>query len=133
VGAKVTRWAPVEVADRVSAPALFILAQDEELFANTNNGQLACERVAGPRKLVMLPKITHYGVFGAERARSTARAIDWFDRYLAPANAPATGATARKEPERGPCNPPPEPPKGEEDPNGSGEARRAQDASARFN
>ncbi len=133
VGAKVVRWAPVEQADQVTAPALFVLAQKEELFANANNGQLACERVMGPRKMVMLPNITHYGIYGAERQRAITISIDWFDRYLKPAGAPTRAPVNRKEPERGACNPPPVPPKGEEDANGSGEGHRAQDASGRFN
>lgn len=133
VGAKLMRWAPVDEAGLVTTPALFVLAQNEELFANANNGQLACERVMGPRKLVMLPKITHYGVYGAERQRAVTAAIDWFDRFLKPPGAPTRVPVNRKEPERGECNPPPEPPKGEEDPNGSGEARKVQDATGRYN
>ena len=133
VGNKVVRWAPVEEADRVSAPALFVLAQDEELFSNTNNGQLACERVMGPRKMVMVAGITHYGVYGAARGRAITSAIDWFDRYLKPAGAPTRIPVNRKEPERGACNPPPVPPKGDEDANGSGPGHKAQDASARYN
>lgn len=127
VGAKLVRWAPVEQADRVAAPALFVLAQKEELFSNTNNGQLACERVTGPRKLMMFPGITHYGVYGAERQRAVTAAIGWFDRYLK-----AAGAPTGKDPERGPCNPPPVPPKGEADAN-SGAGHRAQNASGRWN
>jgi dienelactone hydrolase len=129
VGANVVRWAPVELANRVSAPALFVLAENEELFANTNNGQLACERVTGPRKMVMLPNITHYGIYDAERKRAITLAIDWFDKYLKAANTPAKN----KEPERGECSPPPEPPKGETDDDGSGEGHRSPDASARWN
>jgi len=132
VGAKVVRWAPVEQAGHVTAPALFVLAQDEELFSNTNNGQLACERVQGPRKMVMLPKITHYGIYGAERERAVVAAIDWFDRYLKPRGAPTRVPINLKEPERGECNPPPLPPKGEEEKNGSGEGHREQATSGRF-
>lgn len=133
VGAKVVRWAPVEQADQVTAPALFVLAQNEELFANANNGQLACERVMGPRKMMMLPNITHYDIYGAERTRAITAAIDWFDRYLKPPGAATRVPVSRKEPERGACNPPPVPPKGEEDPNGSGKGHRAQNASGRWN
>ena len=133
VGNKVVRWAPVEQAGRVTAPALFVLAQNEELFSNANNGLLACERVMGPRKMVMLPKITHYGVYGAERERAIRAAIDWFDRYLKAAGAPTRIPINRKEPERGECTPPPEPPSGEEDPVGSGEAPKRQDGTGRYN
>jgi hypothetical protein len=129
VGATVVRWAPVELANRVSAPALFILAENEELFANANNGQLACERVTGPRKMVMLPNITHYDIYNAERKRAITLAIGWFDKYLKAAGTPVKN----KEPERGECSPPPEPPKGETDDDGSGEGHRAPDASARWN
>jgi dienelactone hydrolase len=133
VGAKVVRWAPVEQASKVTAPALFVLAKNEELFANANNGQQACERILGPRKMVMLPDITHYGVYGAERTRAITAAIDWFDRYLKPAGSPTRTPINRKEPERGECNPPPVPPAGEEDPNGSGPGHKAQSTSTRFN
>jgi dienelactone hydrolase len=129
VGANVLRWAPVELSNRVSAPALFVLAENEELFSNTNNGQLACERVTGPRKMVMLPNITHYGIYGAERKRAIALTIEWFDKYLKPGGAPIDN----KQPERGECSPPPEPPKGEEDADGSGEGHRTPDTSARWN
>lgn len=131
VGNKAVRWAPVEDASLVSAPALFILAEKEELFANANNGQLACERVSGPRKLMMLPKITHYGIYGSERPRAIGGAIEWFDRYLKSASAAPRGEP--KPAERGECFPPPEPPKGEEDTQGSGPSRRVQDASGRWN
>jgi dienelactone hydrolase len=130
VGNKVVRWAPVDQADQVTAPALFVLAEKEELFSNTFNGQMACERVQGPRKLVMLPNVTHYHIYGAERARAVKLAIDWFDRYLKPATSKAAN---HKEPERGACNPDPVPPKGEEDKDGSGEGHRAPPTSGRFN
>jgi uncharacterized protein len=126
VGANVVRWAPVEFAGRVTTPALFILAENEELFANANNGQLACERITGPRKLVMLPNITHYGIYDAERKRAVTLAIEWFDKYV---KAPIKS----KEPERGECSPPPEPPMGEVDEDGSGEGHKAPEASARWN
>ena len=108
VGNKVARWAPVEQAGRVTAPAQFIVAQNEELFSNTTNGQLACERVTGPRKMVLLPSITHYGIYGAERERAITAAIDWFDKYLKPAGAPTRVPVNRTAPERGSCEPPPE-------------------------
>lgn len=133
VAAKIVRWAPVDEADQVTAPALFVLAQDEELFSNTFNGQRACERVQGPRKMVLLPKITHYGIYGAEHQRATEAAIDWFDRYLKTPGAATRVPIHQKEPERGLCNPPPVPPKGEEPKDGSGAGHKAQDASGRWN
>jgi dienelactone hydrolase len=133
VGNKAVRWAPVEAAHDVKAPALFVLAEKEELFSNAFNGQLACERVQGPRKLVMLPKITHYDIYVSERERAVTAAIDWFDKYLKPPGAPTRVPINRREPERGACNPPPQPPKGEEDKDGSGPGHKAQPTSTRWN
>ena len=133
VGNKLVRWAPIEQASRVSTPALFVLAEKEELFSNTYNGQMACERVKGPRKMVMLPKITHYDIYGAERTRAVTAAIDWFDRYLKPPGAPTRVPLNSKDPERGECNPPPLPPAGEEPKEGSGQGHKAQSTTTRFN
>ena len=133
VGNKLTRWTPVDEADGVTQPALFVLAEKEELFSNVFNGRMACERVQGPRKMVMLPKITHYDVYGLERARALTAAIDWFDRYLKPPGAPTRVPISRKEPERGACNPPPLPPAGEEKKDGSGQGHKSQNTSTRFN
>jgi hypothetical protein len=133
VGNKGPRWTPVDEADGVTQPSLFVLAEKEELFSNVFNGQMACERVQGPRKMVILPKITHYDIYGLERTRALNAAIDWFDRYLKPPGAPTRVPVNRKEPERGACNPPPLPPAGEEKKDGSGQGHKAQATSTRFN
>ena len=132
VGDKMVRWAPVDEADDVTAPALFVLAEKEELFSNKANGQLACERVQGPRKMMILAKITHYDIYGAERERAVNAAIDWFDRYLKAPGAPTRVPINRREPERGECNPPPLPPAGEEKKDGSGVGHKAPSTSGRF-
>lgn len=103
VGNKVIRWSPIEHATRVTAPALFVMASDEELFSNVNNGLLACDRVKGPRKAIMVPNITHYGIYGAERELAIKTAIDWFDRYLKAPGSP-TRIAVSKEPARGRCD-----------------------------
>jgi hypothetical protein len=133
VGNKLARWRPVDEAGEVTQPALFVLAEKEELFSNVFNGQMACERVQGPRKMVILPKITHYEIYGLERPRAITAAIDWFDKYLKPPGAPTRTPINRKEPERGPCNPPPLPPAGEEKKDGSGQGHKAQNTPGRFN
>jgi hypothetical protein len=76
----------------------------------------------------MLPNITHFGIYDTERKRAITLAVDWFDKYVKPA-APAKS----EKPERGECFPPPEPPMGEVDDDGSGEGTRGQDTSSRWN
>lgn len=133
VGNKLLRWAPVELTNRVSAPALFVLAEKEERFSNLSNGQLACDRVQGPRKMVILSEITHDGVYGAARNQAVTAAVDWFDRYLKGPGATTRVPINEKEPERGECDTPPLPPMGEENDSGFEEAPKAQNTPTRFN
>lgn len=62
----------------------FVLAGKEELFDNRLNGIKAYERAKGPKNLVTIPEIDHYGIYYVLEARNKARdlAIAWFDRYL---------------------------------------------------
>ncbi len=78
-------WFPVEYIDRAPNVAMqFVVAEKEELMANKDNGILAYQRAKGPKNLVTIPEITHYGVYMVPAAREQARdlAIAWFDRYL---------------------------------------------------
>ena len=69
----------------MTAAALFILAENDELVRNPVSGELAFERAAGPKKLVVIPGISHYGIYGVARAQALKLAIDWFNQYLKPA------------------------------------------------
>jgi dienelactone hydrolase len=106
VGNKVVRWAPLEQAGRVTAPALFFLAQNEDQFPNKDNGQAACDRVKGPRKMLIAPNTNHNDVYGLQREAAITVAIDWFDKYLKPAGAPTRIPVNTTEPARGDCDPP---------------------------
>jgi dienelactone hydrolase len=80
---KMMRYAPVEdVARAPSCAMLFILAEKEELFDNKEHGVLAHERAKGPKKLVTLPGITHYGVYREAREKAQKLAIEWYDEHL---------------------------------------------------
>jgi hypothetical protein len=46
------RWWPNEEAYHLTAAALFIVAENEELMRNKDNGQRAFERAAGPKQFV---------------------------------------------------------------------------------
>lgn len=76
-------YAPVEDASRRDDCAmLFIVAGDEELFDNRDNGIEAHRRARGPKKLVTIPGIRHYGIYGEAREQAQALAIAWFDEHL---------------------------------------------------
>jgi len=84
VADKLLRWWPNEESSHVTAAALFILAENEELVRNQDSGELAFKRALGPKKLVVIPGIRHYGIYGVAREQALKLAIDWFDQYLKP-------------------------------------------------
>jgi hypothetical protein len=76
-------YAPVEESDKAPHCAmLFILAEEEELFDNRDHGVKAHARAKGPKKLVTIPNITHYGVYTEAREKAQKLAVDWFDEHL---------------------------------------------------
>ncbi len=77
------QYAAVEDADRAPECAmLFVLAEKEELFDNKDHGLKAYERAKGPKKLVTIPNITHYGIYTTARKEAQQLAIAWYDEHL---------------------------------------------------
>jgi hypothetical protein len=86
---RLMHYAPVEDADKAPGCAmLFILAEKEELFDNKDHGVKAHERARGPKKLVTIPSITHYGVYGEARPQAQKLALEWYDTHLKRAESP---------------------------------------------
>jgi len=81
---KMMRYAPVELAGDADEKCamLFIIAEKEELFDNKDHAIKAYDLVVGPKKLVTIPGITHYGVYLQARKRCQDEAIAWFDEHL---------------------------------------------------
>jgi len=83
IAEKLMQYAPVEDIARAGGCAtLFILAEKEELFDNKEHGILAHERAKGPKKLFIIPGITHYGVYLQARKQAQGAAIAWYDEHL---------------------------------------------------
>lgn len=82
---KMALYAPVEDVTRAPRCAMmFILAGKEELFDNKDHGILAHQRAKGPRKIVTIEEITHYGIYGVARDQAEKLAVEWFDEHLKP-------------------------------------------------
>lgn len=80
---KLILYAPIEDVEKASHCAmLFINAEKEELFDNGDHATKAYNRARGPKKLVEIPGITHYGIYTAARVQATKVAIEWFDEHL---------------------------------------------------
>jgi len=62
-----------------------VLAGNEELFDNRRATIPAYDSFPGAKKnLVIIPGITHYGIYGPARAEAQRLALAWFDKYLKP-------------------------------------------------
>lgn len=80
---KLMQYAPVEdVARAPQCAMMFVLAENEELFDNKDHGLKAYERAVGPKKLVIVPKIKHYGIYMEARQQAQQLAIAWYDEHL---------------------------------------------------
>ena len=54
----------MEEVDKAPQCAMqFVIAEKEELFDNKDQGVLAYQRAKGPKNLVAVQKITHYGIY----------------------------------------------------------------------
>jgi dienelactone hydrolase len=81
IGRKGERYAPVDEATKVNSPTLIILVENEEYGGNPV-AMKAYEALKGPKKLEMLPGVTHYAVYSTEREKVIRMATQWFDQYL---------------------------------------------------
>jgi len=81
---KLLHYVPVDEAAKVKdCAALFIVAEKEELFKNEDHAKLAYDRMPGTKKkYVVVPNITHYGIYREQRQQAITLAIEWFDQYL---------------------------------------------------
>ncbi len=74
---------PVEELDKAPQCAMqFLVAEKEELFDNKDHGVLAYQRAKGPKNLVTVSKITHYGIYYEAWDQAHKLALEWFDKYL---------------------------------------------------
>ena len=80
---KFLHYDPIDDMAKIKRCAtLFIAAENEELFDNKDNPELAYQRAAEPKQYVVIPNIAHYGVYSQAREEVTRLAIEWFDRHL---------------------------------------------------
>ena len=83
IRARFADFAPVEDVERARNCAMqFVIAEKEELFDNREHAIKAHQRMQGPKNLVVIPGITHYGIYLEARQKAQQLAIDWFDKYL---------------------------------------------------
>ena len=76
-------YAPVEDVHLAPQCAMqFVIAGKEELFDNKDHAVKAYERARGPKRLITIPDITHYGIYTQAREQAQKLAVEWFDQHL---------------------------------------------------
>jgi hypothetical protein len=76
-------YAPIDDIHAMKGCAMLIIdAEKEELFDTREHGELAFNRAAEPKKRIVIPEITHYGIYSAAREQSIGLAIEWMDLHL---------------------------------------------------
>jgi dienelactone hydrolase len=76
-------YAPVDDVEKAPNCAMqFVIAGKEELFDNSEHALKAYARVKGPKNLVTVPDITHYGIYAQAREQAQRLALDWFNKHL---------------------------------------------------
>jgi len=70
------------VSNFVNAQQTQGLPDNEELFDNKEHSVLAHQRYRGPKNLVVIPDIAHYGIYREAWQRANQLALDWFEQHL---------------------------------------------------
>ena len=76
---------PLQTLPNAAACAMqFVIAEKEELFDNRDHAIRAQSLHRGPKRLIRIDGITHYGIYydAGARKRSLDLAIEWFDKYV---------------------------------------------------
>lgn len=83
IGEAFLRYSPIEdMAMLRGCATLVIDAEREELFDVREHGELAFQRAPEPKKRVVIPGITHYGIYTTARTEAQNLAVGWFDLHL---------------------------------------------------
>ena len=82
---KVVTYRPVEDAGSINIPILVMDAENEELFDRHIAGELAVKRAkanGAPAEYIVVPGITHYGIYSQAYEESMKHALAWFAKHL---------------------------------------------------
>ena len=83
-------YSPVEAAEKITRPVLFVVAEKDELVSNAavQRVQQSLVRRGVPSDFHVVAGITHYGVYREGFEEATKVEVAWFNQYLKPVAAP---------------------------------------------
>lgn len=79
-------FSPVEAAERIAVPVLFVVAEHEELVSNANVErvqQILAQRGV-PSAYRVIRGISHYGIYREGFNEATKLELAWFNQHLTP-------------------------------------------------
>jgi len=109
--AKSVGFSAVEVAERITAPIIFVVAENEELSNNATVEAVHKGLVARgvPSAYHVIKGITHYGIYREGFKEATDLELAWFDKHLKGAKAAESAAPAKPVSAEAPAKPAPQP------------------------
>jgi len=109
--AKSIGFIALEAAAKIEVPALFVVAENEELSNNEVVAEAQKEIAARgvPSKYHVVKGITHYGIYREGFEEATALEIAWFEEHLKGKGTPSPAAAKAPEPKPASATPAPDP------------------------
>jgi dipeptidyl aminopeptidase/acylaminoacyl peptidase len=77
-------YSPVEAAEKITVPIIYVVAENEELGSNANveRVQQAIAARGVPSAYHVIAGITHYGIYREGFEEATKLELDWFNQHL---------------------------------------------------
>lgn len=82
---EIIAYTPVTEAARLTVP-LLVIGVDNDATTPTDHAEAVYAAAAGPKQLVMQRHTSHYAAYDRYWTVVTPRIVDWFDRWLRPAD-----------------------------------------------
>ncbi|MFC0680592.1 alpha/beta hydrolase [Lysobacter korlensis] len=82
---EILAYRPIDAAGRLETP-LMVIGVAGDATTPTDHAVALYEAARGPKTLIMQNHTTHYAAYDRYWEQTTPRIVDWFDRYVRPAN-----------------------------------------------
>ncbi len=82
---EIMAYKPIDAARRLTTP-LMVIGVDGDATTPTDHAERLYEAAQGPKTLIMQNHTTHYAAYDRYWEQTTPRIVEWFDRYVRPAD-----------------------------------------------
>ncbi|WP_225753463.1 alpha/beta hydrolase [Actinotalea sp. Marseille-Q4924] len=82
---EIMAYRPIDSARRLTTP-LLVIGVEGDATTPTDHAVALYDAARGPKELIMQNHTTHYAAYDRYWEQTTPRIVDWFDRYVRPAD-----------------------------------------------